>query len=327
MQNAVLSLVKPMRRCALFALTLVLSTAVLPVGTSAQKPSKPLGKDQIIELLKNSVPPSRVEALVKQYGISFEVTHAVSNQLREAGASDSLMKTLWQLSKGSSPAATPTTGGTAQPPPPASSPPVLQIEVNPGGAQVYVDDALVGSTSSQGRLILSQLAAGQHHIRLSLPGYRDYERDVTLVAGQTVPVAATLEAAKAAVSTPGPSTPTTTQPRLQPPTGAQRMETFYVAHDHGKGGQTYCMGWLSVGNGKVEFRSTTEPSHSFSYPFTALKDYGPNDFYMAELGGFHVRVKGQKDGIYNFVAVSPTGQFLPPQGLWKAFRRAQGLSP
>ena len=71
MRSAVLSLVKPMSRCALFALTLVLSTAVLPVGTSAQKPSKPLGKDQIIDLLKNSVPPSRVETLAKQYGISF----------------------------------------------------------------------------------------------------------------------------------------------------------------------------------------------------------------------------------------------------------------
>lgn len=323
--------VKLMRGCALLGLVLVCCTALSPVGISAQKPTKPLAKNEVIDLLKNGVPSTRLETLVRQYGISFQMTHVVSNELREAGASDALMKTLWQLSaKGTPPAATPTTPGTAQPPTPASAPPVLQIEVNPGGAQVYVDDALMGSTSSQGRLILSQLPSGQHQVRLSLPGYRDYEQNVTLAAGQTVNMAATLEAVKPAVSTPATSTPPTpAQPRLQPPPPNVPMETFYVAHDHGKGGQTYCMGWLSVGSGKVEFRSTTEPSHSFSYPLTMLKDYGPNDFYMVELGGFHVKAKvaGKKDQIYNFVAVSSTGQFLPPLAMTKAFRRALGRTP
>jgi hypothetical protein len=153
------------------------------------------------------------------------------------------------------------------------------------------------------------------------------------VAGQTVNLTATLEPVKPAPTAPAASTPALSTPpapappRLQPPPPNVPIETFYVAHDHGKGGQTYCMGWLSVGQGKVEFRSTTEPSHSFSHPLIMLKDYGPNDFYMSELGGFHVKVKvpGQKkDAIYNFVHVSSTGQFQPPLAMTLAFRRALG---
>ena len=86
------------------------------------------------------------------------------------------------------------------------------------------------------------------------------------------------------------------------------------------------MGWLSVGNGKVEFRSTSESSHSFSYPLASMKEYGPNDYYMKKLGGFHVRIRDVKDA-FNFAAVSSTGQFQPPDALWKAFRLAQGLQP
>ena len=315
---------KHMRTWALLTIVLALSSAIGPLGVSGQTTSKALGKNEIIDLLKGSVTSGRVEVLAKERGISFEVTHAVETQLKQAGATERLLKTLRELSVGGSAKTTP---GTAQPTSPGGGPPVLQIEVTPGGAQVYIDDELVGSTSSQGRLKLSQLTPGQHHVRLALPGRRDYEQTVTLVAGQTVPITATLEEVKATPVTP-PGTPGVpgTQPH-KPPLNGPQMETFCVAHDHGKGGQTYCMGWLSVGRGKVEFRSTSEPSHSFSYPLTSMKDYGPNDRYMKKLGGFHIRIRDLKDGIFNFAAVSPSGQFLPPAGLWKAFRHAQGLQP
>ena len=319
---AVLS-AKLMRSSVLLAIVLVLSSAIGPLGVSGQTTSKALGKNEIIGLLKD-VPSTRVEMLAKERGISFEVTHAVETQLKQAGATERLLKTLRELSVGGSAKTTP---GTAQPTSPGGGPPVLQIEVTPGGTQVYIDDELVGSTSSQGRLKLSQLTPGQHHVRLALPGRRDYEQTVTLVAGQTVPITTTLEEVKATPVTP-PGTPGVpgTQPH-KPPLNGPQMETFYVAHDHGKGGQTYCMGWLSVGRGKVEFRSTSEPSHSFSYPLTSMKDYGPNDRYMKKLGGFHIRIRDMKDGIFNFAAVSPSGQFLPPTGLWNAFQRALGLQP
>jgi len=190
--------VKHMRCCALLAIVMVLTSASAPFGVSGQTTSKGLSKDGIIDLLKGGVPSTRVEALVRQDGIAFEMTHAISTQLRQAGASDSLMKALWQLSSArSSPAGTPAVGGTSQPPAPAGPPPILQIKVKPGGTQVYIDDELMGSTSSRGRLKLSQLTPGQHNVRLGHPGYSDYEQNVTLVAGQTAPITATLEMVKA----------------------------------------------------------------------------------------------------------------------------------
>lgn len=77
----------------------------------------------------------------------------------------------------------------------SSGPPVLLIEAMPGGAQVYIDDEPVGTTSSSGRLKLSQLSPGEHSVRLSSSGHRDYETRVRLAAGETTPLAATLEAA------------------------------------------------------------------------------------------------------------------------------------
>ena len=44
------------------------------------------------------------------------------------------------------------------------------IESSPGQSQVYIDDEPVGSTSQQGRLKLTRLAAGDHRVRISLSG-------------------------------------------------------------------------------------------------------------------------------------------------------------
>jgi hypothetical protein len=76
---------------------------------------------------------------------------------------------------------------------------VLLIEFSPGGAEAYVDDEPVGTTSPEGRLRLSRLDPGQHRVRLALDGYRDYEQKVELVAGKTAKVGGTLQTAKAAV--------------------------------------------------------------------------------------------------------------------------------
>ncbi len=67
------------------------------------------------------------------------------------------------------------------------------IESSPGQSQVYIDDEPVGSTSQQGRLKLTRLAAGDHRVRISLSGYQDHEETVTLTAGEVTTVAATLQ--------------------------------------------------------------------------------------------------------------------------------------
>ena len=84
------------------------------------------------------------------------------------------------------------------------------IEVTPGGAQAYIDDEPVGTTSSAGRLRLSSLGPGEHRVRISLAGYRDHEQTIQLAAGQTASVTASLESAAR------PARPPASTPPAQP---------------------------------------------------------------------------------------------------------------
>jgi hypothetical protein len=204
------------RSVAVVAVVL-LSSSLLPLSLEAQTSRKALTKNEVIELLESGVSPTRVEQLARQYGLAFRITPEVETELLEAGATDELMGALRSLVPKD-------TLSTPQPEAPKSperstGPPVLLIEATPGGAQVYVDDEPVGTTSSSGHLKLSNLLPGEHGVRLSLPGHRDYETRVTLAAGETTPLAATLEAARASsganpppagaseAALPGPATP------------------------------------------------------------------------------------------------------------------------
>ncbi len=176
----------------------------------AQKPRKELEKNEVIELLESGVAPERVGDLARKYGVAFELTQENETQFRDAGATDELLAIFRELaSKPKSSAATPK---PARPPATTAGPPVLLIEVMPGGAQVYIDDEPVGTTSSAGRLKLSSLGPGEHRVRISLAGYRDLEQALTLVPGQTANVTAALEAAAP------PSRPPVTTPSGQPAT-------------------------------------------------------------------------------------------------------------
>ncbi|HTS68265.1 MAG TPA: hypothetical protein VMO17_04720 [Terriglobia bacterium] len=55
-----------------------------------------LGKDEIISLLQGSVPTSRLVELVRDRGIKFTPTHADLEDLRSAGADDSLLEAIRQ---------------------------------------------------------------------------------------------------------------------------------------------------------------------------------------------------------------------------------------
>lgn len=187
------------RGAALAAILLFLSSASAISGLP-QKPRKALEKNEVIELLESGVAPERVGELARQYGIAFELTQETEGQLRDAGATDGLLTTL----RHSASIAAPHAPRPATPPPaaqPAGSP-ILLIEVTPGGAQTYIDDEPVGTTSPAGRLKLSSLGPGEHRVRLSLRGYRDYEQSVQLAAGQTANFTATLESAALAAQPP-----------------------------------------------------------------------------------------------------------------------------
>ncbi len=405
-------------------LTFLVALAVLALPVAwAQRSGKPLSKEDVIGLLKGDVPPERVEQVAHDQGISFSMTRATEKELRDAGADDNLIEALRGLAP--KPAAPPHTEEPA-PPPRASGPPVLLIDAQPGNTQVYVDDEPMGTTSSEGRLKLSRLSAGSHHVRLSRTRYQEYEQDVTLQAGQTATISTTLVARQASQpppasdntqpsgdaaslglllsSTPaangrgvmisdvvpgGPadgaglrtgyailrieghnvsspaqvqqalaamrvgtvadvtysdgSTVRTTGVRLgsraalMPGGGTQSTSgmagaagttpnpanagvvSFLVEHDHGQTGRTYCAGIMTIGNGRLQYRSTTGV-HSFDIALSDIREVKRNALYLAAIGAFHIRLK--RGTTYNFAVVNAQGVAQPPDPLIDAVDHA-----
>jgi eukaryotic-like serine/threonine-protein kinase len=65
----------------------------------------------------------------------------------------------------------------------------LQVASRPTGAQVFVDDNLIGTTP----LLLSDVAAGSRRLRIELTGYQSWTRSVQIKASARARVAASLE--------------------------------------------------------------------------------------------------------------------------------------
>ena len=391
-----------------------------------------MGKDEIIGLLESGVDSSKVAEAAKEYGIAFEMTPEATKEILDAGASDDLIRTLRALAAKRRPAATTPPSRPSTPAP--AAPPVLIVEVTPGGAQVYVDDEPIGTTSQAGRLKLSQLSPGAHQVRVSMAGRKDFEQGVNLVAGQTAQVSGVLDLLPGppAVSPPasaGPAQPSTAsssepgalgvQVATQTPAGergahinavapgspAERaglragqsivslngqaitspqellqsigqyragqvvqigyldggtlhtatarlarlaeaaaanppaassgtnplgavprvptVQTFTVAHDHGSGGQDYCVGVLTIAGNMITYRATNGV-HSFEFAATDIKEAKRNAVYLSALGGFHVRLKQGTN--YNLVVLNNAGQRQPPDHLLDVLNQAMSAS-
>ncbi len=69
---------------------------------------------------------------------------------------------------------------------------VLNITSDPGDVQVYINDEPRGMTSAEGHELL-RLPPGAYRLRLSQPGYKDFEQPVTLLSGQQQDVSAKLQ--------------------------------------------------------------------------------------------------------------------------------------
>lgn len=132
---------------------LILCAALLSLRAEAQKCSKPLSKDEIINLLNSHVPATRVGDLAQQYGISFALTPETEAQLRKAGATDGLLEALRPQS-------------CAPPPPPPTVAGRLLIKSTPAGAQVFLDGKLEGTTDAEGELELLKLPPGEYQMRI-----------------------------------------------------------------------------------------------------------------------------------------------------------------
>jgi hypothetical protein len=320
-------------RRALKAIAFCFLAALFFTSVAAQKAKKPLSKDDVIGLLEGQVEPARVADVARSEGITFEMNPATEKDLRDAGADEHLLSVLRDLApKPKSEPATPSN------PPPSSAPPILAIEATPGGAQVYIDDELKATTSPQGKVRFSQLGPGEHSVRLSVPGYTDYEQKVELKPGQTTNVYATLAAVKAA-TTPAYTPPASSQPGGTPsgvnnnqPAASQtpavnnaNLPKFLVAHDHGfPAGMNLCVGWMIVGNGMIQFqglRAITNgqaggPTHSLTISGNEIKEAKRNGVYLAQMGGFHIKLK--KGTNINLFVVDAQGRYQPPDAILTA---------
>jgi formylglycine-generating enzyme required for sulfatase activity len=91
------------------------------------------------------------------------------------------------------------------------------VQTSPN-AQVYLDDTFKGQVGRNGRLVIDDPKPGDHALRVSLTGRKDFEQRVTVAPGQATTITATLadveqppppkpvEAPRRAVSAPGTGT-------------------------------------------------------------------------------------------------------------------------
>ncbi|MEW5984213.1 MAG: PEGA domain-containing protein [Acidobacteriota bacterium] len=82
-------------------------------------------------------------------------------------------------------------GAGAAPKTPATALGSISVETRPGGVRVFIDGRAVGLSP----LVVPEVAAGKHEVRLELQGYRPWVTTVTLTPGQRLRVTASLERA------------------------------------------------------------------------------------------------------------------------------------
>jgi formylglycine-generating enzyme required for sulfatase activity len=152
------------------ALLVALVLGLCAADVQAQAGRQPYSKEAIVGLLKGEVSPKRVAVLARQRGIDFQITSEVESELRRAGATDALLAALREV---------------------ASKPGQIVIQTSPN-AQVYLDDVINGQASPQGSMVIADVKPGDHTLRVSLAGKRDYEQKVTVPAGQEARVDAPL---------------------------------------------------------------------------------------------------------------------------------------
>jgi hypothetical protein len=106
--------------------------------------------------------------------------HQIS--VRQSGYIDSSQKIIVE------PGQTQLVSVTMQKEPGASTPRVtatLKLNIEPTRAAVFVDDAFLGHAGELGGAFHAMLISpGKHRIKIELPGYRTYETEVNLLAGQ-----------------------------------------------------------------------------------------------------------------------------------------------
>ncbi len=75
--------------------------------------------------------------------------------------------------------------------PAEAKPTEIVVQTSPN-AEVYLDDQFAGRASAEGRLVIANPKPGAHSLRVSLPGKQEFKQNVSVVAGESAKVDATL---------------------------------------------------------------------------------------------------------------------------------------
>ena len=65
---------------------------------------------------------------------------------------------------------------------------VMEINSNPKGAEIEIDGAFAGTTPRTKRL-----GPGEYKIKITINGYKSWERDIRVEAGEEIPIAVELQ--------------------------------------------------------------------------------------------------------------------------------------
>jgi hypothetical protein len=132
---------------------------------------KPLTREQVLQLVAGHLPSQRAVMLVKQRGIDFLIDDDYLQTLRVAGADDEVIAALREAS--------------------ADAMAELVVTTSPN-AEVYLDGDLQGRAGAQGELTVHKVKPGAHALKVSLPGKKDFEQNITVAGGVVNKLAAAL---------------------------------------------------------------------------------------------------------------------------------------
>jgi len=206
---------------------------------------------------------------------------------------------------------------------------VLPMQQQPAGARgVVISGAYPGSPAEQAGIksydtilaLNGQAVSTPDQLRSALAGHQ---------AGEAVAVTwyngSTNVTRQIRLAAPPNQTQTQVSPPSYPPTLSNMPHSgfvsFAVAHDHGQGGQNYCVGVMSIGNGIIYYKATNG-LHTFEIPLNSIREVKRNTVYLLAFYGFHIRTK--KGTNYNFAALNQQGQPEPPDAVLTAIDQAMG---
>ena len=144
----------------------------------------PFTLEQVIRMIgQDAIPLRRRKEAIENRGVDFSMSSAVVARLKAAGATEEVLDLIQSKAK-------------PLPPPPAPPKPPAQGSVSITCAPAECDVALNGApqgTTNNGALELSRIAPGSYAIDLTRAGYVTRQNPLTVEAGKTATVSATLD--------------------------------------------------------------------------------------------------------------------------------------